>query len=61
MAMTKLPTMYENIDTPPNMTNAVKTLSESLLGTKSPNPTVVSDVNEKYERTIILSATVSSS
>ena len=43
----KFPTIYEKMATPLNITIAVKILSKSLLGTKSPKPTVVSEVNEK--------------
>ena len=39
--------MKEKMDTPQRRPIAIKSLSPSLLGLKSPNPTVVRDVNEK--------------
>jgi len=40
--------MYENMATPETSINAVKILSKSLLGLKSPKPTVESEVKAKY-------------
>jgi len=40
--------MYENIDTPKSSIADPKSLSVSLLGQKSPKPTVDNDVNAKY-------------
>jgi len=42
----KLPIIYEKIATPKSNMAEQKILSNSLLGLKSPNPTVVNDVNE---------------
>tara|TARA_B110000285_G_scaffold211340_1_gene253949 strand:- start:368 stop:514 length:147 start_codon:yes stop_codon:yes gene_type:complete len=43
-----MPRMYENIETPKRRIKAHKSLSASLLGLKSPNPTVDRDVKAKY-------------
>ena len=44
----KWPIMYENIATPKSSEKAPTILSPLLTGWKSPNPTVVRDVNAKY-------------
>jgi hypothetical protein len=44
----KTPIMYENTATPNKRIAATTTLSKSLLGFKSPNPTVERDVNDQY-------------
>jgi hypothetical protein len=51
----KMPMMYEKIATPNIRTNAQMTLSMSFLGAKSPNPTVDSEVKEKYITIMVLS------
>ena len=43
----KTPMIYENIATPETSIKEVKILSKSLLGLKSPNPTVDKLVNAK--------------
>ena len=52
MISIKLPIIYEKTDTPVRRSSAVKILSKSLLGLKSPKPTVDNDVKAKY--TIIM-------
>ena len=41
----KIPIMYEKMATPKRRMKEQTTLSESLLGLKSPNPTVDKEVN----------------
>jgi hypothetical protein len=43
-----IPIIYEKIATPITNKNAMKILSSSALGWKSPNPTVARLVNAKY-------------
>ena len=46
--------MYENIATPKTSIKEVNILSKSLLGLKSPKPTVDNDVNAKYKAIIVI-------
>ena len=50
--------IYEKIATPKRSINATKTLSKSLLGFKSPNPTVDREVKAKYINNSVLYASV---
>jgi len=56
----KFAIIREKIATPKRRTNAPITLSRSLLGAKSPNPTVESEVKAKYIFLSEISSVVSS-